>query len=255
MSYYLLPKKNMNIEIDPLISKDAVIQPCISYSIHNYIYDMLSRIERLEKDTNKFISISETLYNLNQLFQYIHQYEFIFTRVPNSKFSVSKLKPYSNIFYIMMEIIHTFNLLDSFTNLNINTLSVGSNAPSIIDVLNILREDKKDNHYQSILNISYIKENIDYTNNYRETTYDFLYYELEDVDYKGDAYCLGILYILSNIFSHQSISGTCVIKLDYIFYKPIIDILFIFTTMFDNVYIFLPKYNTHTHTHTHTHFR
>ena len=240
MSYYLLPKKQMKIELYPYISPHAITQPCISFSIYNYINDMLSKINDLETDTKKFLSTSETTSNLNQLFHYIHPYDFIFTRVPNSKFSVSKLKPFSNIFNIMMEIMYTFNILDSFINLNINTLSVGLNAPSVIEVLNILREDKKDNHYNSIIDILYIKQHIYDDCSYRETTYDFLYYELNDTDYIGDNYCLGILYFVLNILSSQSIGGMCIIKLDYIFYKPIVDILFMFSTIYDSVYIFKP---------------
>ena len=44
----------------------------------------------------------------------INPYEFIFSKVPYSKFSVSKLKPKSNLFYEFLEITSTLNVFDSY---------------------------------------------------------------------------------------------------------------------------------------------
>ena len=67
----------------------------------------------------------------------INPYEFIFSKVPGLKYSVSKLKPQNNIFFIIMEIMYNFNIFDNM-NQNINTIHVGKNSHSIIECMNIM---------------------------------------------------------------------------------------------------------------------
>ena len=47
-----------------------------------------------------------------------------------------------------------------------------------------------------------------------------------------------VLYIVTK---HQADNGTCIIKMDNIFYKTIVDILFIFSAIFERVIIIKPS--------------
>jgi len=148
MSYYILPKKTIDLVIDPVISIIPIPKkPYISFSLYNYLNDFNLQIESIQINDINFLHINED--NLDFLNKNINPYEFIFTKVPNSKLSVSKLKPFSNLFYILMEIIHIFNLLDSFVDKNINTLSYGKNSLSVIECMNMMREEKNDINIKS----------------------------------------------------------------------------------------------------------
>ena len=104
LSYYLLPKKNNTIQIKPSRTINSInpIKPVISYSLMYYLNDALN---------NLFTNEEEERNNIKKI---LNPYEFIFTKIPDSNISISKLNPHSNIFYIVIEIINIFNLLELF---------------------------------------------------------------------------------------------------------------------------------------------
>ena len=235
MSYYILPKKNTDFDFNLIKSskmKENEYKPQISFSLCNYLSHAY---EKLKKHNNDFL--------MQNLINIINPYEFIFTKVPNSKFSVSKLNTFSNMFYIILEIINVFKLLDFFENVNIDTMIYGNNSTAIIECLNIIREKNIDTNINSIINIDNI-QNSDYSEfleNFRFNTYDFLYYELNETDYTDKNYIIGMIYILCNIFNYQKRDGVSIIKIDNIYYKPILEILYILTGIYENVYIIKPN--------------
>ena len=240
MSYYTLPKKIVDFEIEPALVNADNLNIFISYSLFNYLNAMSEQTKKIET-SDMFFSSTEDDNVLHFLNKVINPYEFIFTKVPNSKLSVSKLKPFSNLFYILMEIVSIFNLLDGFADRNINTCSYGVNSNSVVEFMNMLREDNNDINLQSSINMQHIRKSGCKINEYfREVTYDFLYYELDNNYYSDNNYVIGMIYILCNLFCQQSANGVAIIKIDNIFYKPIVDILYILSSIYDKVYIIKP---------------
>ena len=242
MSYYTLPKKIIDLEFNPIMTRSFDIDPVISFSLINYLTTANKQLKQIEDSDSYILSTEEEDNILIFLNKIINPYEFIFTKVPNSKLSVSKLKPCSNLFYILMEITSIFNLLEGFTCRNIRTLSYGNNADSVIEFLNMLREDDKDIHFKSSIHVENGRKILDEpVEQFRLSTYDLLYYELNDSDYKTTKdYIIGTIFILHNLFCCQSANGVSIIKIDNIFYKPIIDILYILSTVYDKVSIIKP---------------
>uniref|UniRef100_A0A6C0HD93 Ribosomal RNA methyltransferase FtsJ domain-containing protein n=1 Tax=viral metagenome TaxID=1070528 RepID=A0A6C0HD93_9ZZZZ len=238
MSYYTLPKKIIELDFDPIVVKSQQDKPFISFSLCNYLRTINEQMEKIEK-SDLFISYMDEDNILVFLNKIINPYEFIFSKVPGSKLSVSKLKPCSNLFYVLMEIINIFNLMDGFFGMNIRTLSYGCNSDSVIEFMNMLREDSKDVHLKSHIEI----ENLLYGPNedFQLSTYDFLYYELSKKDYTiNKNYILGIIYILCNLFYCQSGNGVAIIKIDNIFFKPVIDVLYILSSVYEKVCVIKP---------------
>jgi len=223
MSYYILPKKYSEIDFDAVIDDVQELDLYISHSLHNYMSNATEQISKVD-----YVS---TIY-LNKI---INPLEFIFTNVPNSKLSVSKLKPFSSLFYILMEIRNIFNLFETFADKDICTLSYGENSKSVVEFLNMTREDNNDINFEQTTVDSNFGEDIDKMNKY-----DFLYYELSETDYKGDNYINGIVTILCNIFYNQKAGGVSIIKIDNIYYKPIIEFIYSLTCIYDKVYIIKP---------------
>jgi len=91
MSYYILPKIQNDICIDLQMQKEEV-EPHISKSLVYYYNDAMSLIQKLcQTETDEIFS------SVDEVSKIVNPYEYIFSKVTGSKFSVSKIKPFSNI--------------------------------------------------------------------------------------------------------------------------------------------------------------
>ena len=185
-------------------------------------------------NTNNGLKIDEFI--PDRLYSILNPYSFVFSKVPGSNLSVSKLKPDTNLFYILLEVISSFTLLQVYSQRSMKTLHFGPESSSTIECLNMLREDYDDTNYSDRLDstvfhkLPYIEDN----------TVDFIFFELEDYN-NISHYITGLIVILCNIVTYLNTNGSCVIKIDTIYYKPIIDILFSLTGLFEKVYIIKPN--------------
>ena len=92
MNYYIIPKNNFNIQINPLVKPD-VINPYISYSLIyflNNIYTQLLNIDEFKTDDTNNNSSSKSESTIEYINRIINPFEFIHTNVPGSSLSVSK---------------------------------------------------------------------------------------------------------------------------------------------------------------------
>jgi len=228
MNYYILPKKNDKILINIKTTSDEKLEPFVSTSVFHYLNVVLRQIEEIKnKDDN---------INYDLIYKISNPYEFIFSNVPGLKYSVSKLKPLNNIFYIFMEILINFNILDFFNGSEIKTFFYGKNTNSTIDCMNMLREDYNDTyHFQSEIT-PITSEDLKST---EKKSFDFMFFELKNYineDQTND-YIITMIRCLQRILIYQKKNGICVIKLNNLFYKPMIDILYILTNLYSKIYI------------------
>jgi hypothetical protein len=150
MSYYILPKKHNTIDINPKLiesnegNDESILKPVVSHSLIHYLNIVTEQIkhyfDNVVVDTNNTV-------NYDMICKIINPYEFIFSKVPGLKYSVSKLKPANNIFYVFLELIISSNVIDYFQNKNIKTIHFTSKNDSTIDCLNMLRDEHNDLHY------------------------------------------------------------------------------------------------------------
>ena len=241
MNYYIIPKNNFNIQINPVIKPD-VITPYISYSLIyflNNIYTQLLNIDELKNsDCNNSSKRETTIEYINSI---VNPFEFIHTNVPGSSLSVSKVKPSSNIFFELMEVFQVCNITDILSlKKQINIAHLTSNNSSTIDLLNMLREDNDD----TIIDIEFDYKNIykGFIENPLLIKVDLFIFEFKEEDYiDTKQYIKNMLLVLYIIVSNQSNFGTSIIKIDNIFYKSIVDILFIFSAIFEKVFLIKPS--------------
>ena len=234
MSYYILPKQNIEFNIIPTYEcHDYMLHPIISNSLHYYLNGLQKEYEIISKG------------EINFLYKTLNPYEYIFSKIPNTNLSVSKLNPFSNTFYIYIEIINMFGLMELFYDININTISYGKNSKAVVECITFLREDyvdlnieKKEINISQVINKGYEIELRDFL----FSKVQFLSYELNDVDYNDtNSYTIGLLFIICNIICYQSPNGVSIIKIDNLFYKPVLDILYILTCMYEKVYVIKPN--------------
>lgn len=247
MSYYILPRKHNTIVINPKLiesnedNDENILKPVVSQSLIYYLNIITEQIKNYFKnETSKTVS-----YEL--ICKLVNPYEFIFSKVPGLKYSVSKLKPQNNIFFIIMEIMYNFTIFENM-NENINTIHLGKNSHSIIECMNIMREDYNDNHIffelneSSNINDLFKKYNEMKSLNIQKQSIDFLYFELNNKIYSNtNSYIFGLVTFLKLILTYQKENGVTVIKIDNIFYKPVVDILYTLTSLYDKIYIVKPN--------------
>jgi len=228
MSYYILPKNNSTININPIDSQEDILKPYVSHSLYHYYNQVRNEIDK--------ICLNETELSNNsfdELIKIVNPYEYIFSKVPGSQFSVSKMKPKSNIFYDFLELSTSINVFESFKNQPVKTLHFTPNYHDTIDCFEMLRENYDDEI------IYYDEINEDNMKAIENNKFDFLFVEVDSINFKK--YVSNLIECLMLIFKNQESCGSCVIKLNHIFYKPVVDILYILSSLYEKVYVLKPN--------------
>jgi len=233
MNYYIIPKNNFNIKIE-LKCKDEEVKPYISYSLIFYLNDIYKQILKIQEQNN------DPVITIDYINKIVNPFEFIHTNVPGSLLSVSKVKPDSNIFFELMEIFQLFNINEILgLKHKINIAHLTPNHSSTSYLLNMLREDNDD----CILceDFDYDKIHTLFIKNAFDRNLDLIICEFNATDYyNSNIYIRNMLLLFSIVTKYQSSQGTCIIKIDSIFYKPIVDILFVLSAIYDKVYLIKP---------------
>ena len=225
MSYYILPKNYNIIHVNPI---DSLNNPnfYLTFTLEKFYTEIKNQI-------NFFFENSQDLSDntFEKAINIINPHEFIFSKVPGSKFSVSKLKPKTNIFYDLLEIINNLNIIDTLKNDNIQSLHISSNYEDSIKCFDIYRDNYNDIHlYNENLNIN--------KDDFQEIKFDFIFYETN-----LDNYFYSCIQALIVILRNQNYEGNCIIKIGSIFHKPLVDMLYFLTSIYDKVYITKPSTN------------
>jgi hypothetical protein len=226
MSYYILPKIHNKIKISPFISENK-IEPCISQTFIQYYNTTKNEI------LNNYYA--DPCISIDNLKQFINPYEYIFSKVPGSNFSVSKLKPKSILFYDLYEIIQNINLLDVFKYEKLNSLIIGDNYEDSLECLEMLRENYNEDKF-----FCFYEYNLDLHNWIKDNKFNFIIYEINNFENIND-YILKLIEILILIINFLNENSMVIIKINNLIHKPIIDIVYLLTSLFEKTYIIKPN--------------
>lgn len=230
MSYYIIPKIKHSVIVNPKYTTKEIIDPYISFSLF-YYYQNLH--EQIYKYLNNIHDDPNLYSNFEEIIKLVNPHEYIFSKVPGSKFSVSKLKPKTNLFYDFLEISNTLNLFESYKNKSIKTLHITRNNNDTIECFEMLRE----NYNDEIVCYDEINDNI--ITEIGEKRFNFLFFEANSTTHLN--YIISIMQILIIILRNQINEGCCIIKINHLFHKPIIDALYLLASLYDKVYILKPN--------------
>jgi hypothetical protein len=230
MSYYLLPRKQCLSTVNPIYSSESFQPSYISHSLIHYIKKAKEQIDLLMT----IYDVENAEINVDTIYKIINPYEFVYSIVPGSKFSVSKIKTNASIFYTLMEIINLFNIFDAY-NKNINLLYCSSNNNVVIDCVNIFRENYNDANYQD----NFDKDEFIPIIGLDDSAVDFLYIEINNIGINN--YILNFINALCYMLKYQNECGTCVMRVESLHYKPVLDVVYFLTSMYEKVYIIKPN--------------
>jgi hypothetical protein len=227
MSYYILPKNINDVIINPSVSLDKC-KPYLSFSFLNYYLEIKKQIiEMFTIDSD----LSDNTFD--DAIKIINPYEFIFSKVPGSKFSVSKLKPNTNLFYDLYEILNNLNLFDNFKDSDIKSLHISPNCDDSVECFEIFREEFNDDI------IKYTSIDID--NDLSDNNFEYIFYETTSTNEQD--YFISLVKIIITILRNQKHNGNIVIKIKDILHKPVLDCLYFLTSLYEKVYIAKPNTN------------
>jgi len=217
MSYYILPK-NYNKSILSPQSCSYNPNQYISHSLNNYYKQLIEQINEM------FIceyDISDNTFE--HAIKMINPYEFIFSKVPGTKFSVSKLKPNTNIFYDLLEISKNLNIFEEINHIPKLTFShISKNYSDSIECFEIFREDFEDKHFNN--------ENVNF---------DIMFYECNYSN--NNEYFIYLIKALLQILENQNYNGISIIKIGNVFHRLVVDVLYFLSSLYDKVYLCKPN--------------
>ena len=219
MSYYILPKySNEFITIEPTYSDELTMNTIINPSLIYYLNNILLQL-------NNPVFLSEFI-KINGL---ISSYKYIYSKIPTYNICISKLN-LSSVSYIYIELIQLCNLLENM-NTNASITCININNFLFSEVLQYYKNDEVLHHNFTDLN----------TNLPTMNDADIINIDLSDTFTHFNDYIISICNSLCYIFKNQKQGGVSIIKIDHLFYKPIIDILFILNSSYEKIYIVKPN--------------
>ena len=134
-------------------------------------------------------------------------------------------------FYDFIEIIQLYNLFNTNAH-DYNILIVSKNFFNSYELIDILH------NFQKNVNINIFD---DYKKCWLNEDINIIFYELDHEKYKDvNTYIFGIINAVILIFQQQSNGGSAIIKIHHIIYKPILDLIYLLTSMYENVFIVKP---------------
>lgn len=230
MSYYILPKTTTPIFITPLTSSRKS-KPILSITLYNYYQENKTIIDEL--CVNDTVLSSNTF---SDIIRMTNPYEFIYSKVPGSRFPVSKLKSCSNVLYELIEIMNTLNLQDVFKSQGMNFLHIGKNNGDSQYIIDLLREMYDDE------NFNFDEINTEMKTTINDKKFDYIFCDFETDIYDNlNLYVLQLIKFLMIVLNNQADDGSCIIKINTNFHKPINDIMYILSSMYEKVYIIKPS--------------
>ena len=133
MLYFVLPKIIDIIKINNINITHGNNDITISKSLSNYLNTLKTQIDDYKSRWD--------IYK-----KYTNIYEYIDTNIPYTKVSVSKYKPLSRAFYKLIEIYQSLNILDNTTS-PITSFHLAEGPGGFIEAINYLRCNEKDIYY------------------------------------------------------------------------------------------------------------
>jgi hypothetical protein len=233
MNYYIIPKNNFNIRFNIQLTSN-IVKPYISYSLIFYMNDIYNQLFKIQEKENEDITIDY----VNKI---VNTFEFIHSNVPGSTISVSKVKADAIIFFELMETFQVFNINDMLSLKDrINVAHLTNNYTSTNYLLNMLREEHEDNIISEDFNYDKLYE-LFIKNTYKNKL-DLIICEFHPDEYNDTKkYINNMILVFLIIIKYQTNQGMCVIKMDNILYKAVIDVIFIISGIYDKIYLVKPS--------------
>jgi len=275
MIYYTLPKNNANFQINTVCktaSRPHIIS--ISHSVHYYNNILQTQMENLLlQQTSNTVSAMQ---HFNQVALHVNPHEFLFTAVPSHRASIGKIEDGAPETYELIEVVNLCNLLDStHCGKTCSMLHIGA-LPHSLPLSTVIKEFALCNHFiepsvSDLARALAFTENLDSEDSEEEvedtfgpdllntqppvrrnsfkdpnnikfpSKFEVLFFNFHFQKTTVEIFFQELLYCVYILLRIQSENGACVIKIDGLHCKIMIDILFILNSLYNKVCIIKPS--------------
>jgi len=244
MNYYVVPTKQMQFDFD--LKTSPIKYHYLSDSFIRNIYSLYTQV-------NKFIEYYQSIideptlsmiYKINNVYPYIHD---VLTTETSSY--INRGTPTSNqcLFFIIVELYNTFDFINIQINNNVHKVTyVGDDPEIFINSLQYIKRrppgiSKTPNYTldELVSNVSFEDKNV-----YNDTK-GVTFFDVSDI-YNNDSRLNDyVIYLLKTLFVSLHSARPCIIKIWNITYKPILEIVYMFSNIYNNLYISKPIITQH----------
>jgi 23S rRNA U2552 (ribose-2'-O)-methylase RlmE/FtsJ len=240
MNCFLLPKNNIDFCIDS--SSNVSNMNNTNTNQNSIATNTLHYYSKLENIIRKIITNShnQPKYDYKQIINMANPYEYLYSSISEFNFSVSKLKTNTILLYDLLEINQVINFFDNIfdknNNKKISILNIGLNCNEFkyfADMCNINHE---------LLSFS-IKEEFGCLNELSKFDFIFIENDSSSSSYNcinNDNNDNNDNNIIEIIFKSLKPNGNCLIKINSVFHNTLIQLLYLFSCLFEKVYIVKP---------------
>ena len=220
MLYYLLPKIDTKLSVTPCDN----VEECPLYISHS-LYKYTNAIQAKLKIIHKYNAVENGCNFLQQM-----------STIPSP---FNKPETYSELFYELVEfLIVSNNNYEGFITQSTKILYITSHYN---DSYNSVEFVKKKYNYTHKNSYAHFNNASDYFDSNNTDKFEFMFFELPVYDFQDvNQYIIHVLQIVMIILKTQCDNGCCLIKLNYIYHKPIIDILFLLSSVYSKIYLIKP---------------
>lgn len=271
MIYYTLPKNNANVQINPICKSAARPHTIsISHSVHYYNNIIQNQIEHLllQQSSNTVSAMQ----HFNQVALHVNPHEFLFTAVPSHRASIGKIEDGAPETYELTEVVNLCNLLDStHCGRSCSMLHIGA-LPHSLPLSTAIKEFTVCNHFiepsvSDLARALAFTENLDSDGSEEDTEeetfpvnapvrrnsfkdpnnvkfpskFEVLFFNFHFQKTTVEIFFQELLYCVYILLRIQSENGACIIKIDGLHCKIMIDILFILNSLYSKVCIIKPS--------------
>ena len=201
----------------------------VSHSVFFTLTEITMQVDKIKQEM-------KNVYNINYIFSLTNPYEFIYKQIDDINNIVSKLNSTSLLIYNLIEINIMVNMNSNFYGRDINILFNTSESEPFKQYMKHIRQSHND-IIDEILSGDIFNTQLDDN----PTLYDFMYFDISSVMYeKNQSSLRHLLAYLPRILIMQKKGGIVILKMNNLYHKPILDILYILSGMYSKTYICKP---------------
>ena len=248
MNYYIIPTKHMHVEIKLKFSDKP--ENYVSDSFMRNVGQLICQLDefRLYYKTIASEKTLNTIYKINDVYSSIYDImsSDILLYMPRHSFI-----EHNNLFFVMIEMYNTFDFVYSSINtFTPNIVYIGNNMPTFESSIQYIHRSPPGLDTLGMFSSTLDKAYIDLQENATPLPQlhgdnGFIFF---DTDYRENNIKNSTNYticLLKTLYIAMTTSKTCIIKVWEITLKPIIDIIYMLSGIYKNVYICKPTTSQH----------
>lgn len=213
MNYQTLPKTTVQIENLETSFACSLVLPYISASYFQFLIPVLGQLKKLVEDDFRN---EEILKLINPFFMVFSAYKM--------KPPISRLLTNENIMYSVQEIFVSFNIWHLYRD-----FAYFGPFSNDFETLSEYNKSKQSTFLRN------------------QTQNKFVWYDIhKNILQDNNKYAEELVNIVENICNHFQKEDGCVITLDHLFAKPVVELLFIISSMFSKVTLAKPSISNST---------